>query len=159
MTDRKTILSVWISFNYTRMIWSWVAYLSDRSQKICVQVPHSFLLEDSIEQAKNLSAQQFIISIDNDHDILLSTEVSGGVSDVGNWVVSVSVDDDLVTARIHSGLLFEHISQHSSCAVCWPIINDDEMEIFVILHQNRSEIPFCSFARFVVKSRNNDAER
>jgi len=41
-------------------------------------------LEDSIEQAKNLSAQQFIISIDNDHDILLSTEVSGGVSDVGN---------------------------------------------------------------------------
>lgn len=99
------------------MIWPRIADLSNRSQKISIHVPHILLLKDSIEQTQHLSPQQLVVSIHNDDDILLGAKISGGVSDVGDRVRTVCMDDDLPTTGIHLCLQFEHVLEHDPRAV------------------------------------------
>jgi hypothetical protein len=64
----------------------------------------------------------------------------------------------LVSAGINDSLCIEVVLDKSTCAIHRAVIYYDEMEVLILLHQDRADVPFGSFSRFIVEGRHNDAE-
>lgn len=64
----------------------------------------------------------------------------------------------LVSAGINDGLCIEVVLDKSTCAIHRAVIDYDEMEVLILLHQDRADVSFGSFSGFIVEGRHNYAE-
>ncbi len=117
VTHCKTVVPVGIVFNDVRVVWPGVAHLADGAVEVGVHKPHSLLLEDSVEELEHLSPQQFIVPVDNDHDILGLAEVLGGVLDVSKGISPFGSGLDFVSAGVYFGLRSEIVQDDVRRAV------------------------------------------
>lgn len=76
MADCKAIISILIFLDDIGVIWPGVAHFADGAKEVRIHEPNSFFLEDSVEQLEHLLAQELVVPIHYDQDLLRFTEFS-----------------------------------------------------------------------------------
>ena len=118
-----------------------IANWKTNTQKVRIDKPSLLFLEDSIEKFQNLPSKKLVISINNQKDILRPTKLFSSSSNIGHSSFLLLISNNDISRCIYSILIvFEETLNISSSCIITGIINENNMIICIVLHQNRSHI-------------------
>ena len=66
--------------------------------------------------------------------------------------------DNLIPVRSDYALSRKIVLDKLTGAIDGSVVDHDEMVVFVLLHEDRPDVPFSTFSGFIVESRNHEAE-
>ena len=117
------------------------------------------LLKDSIIEFEDLSSDELVVSIDDHEDVLGSTVFFGSPAEVrhGSLLLLVA-KDDVARGRDFSLLLQKHLDIGSG-AVSAGVVDEDQMIVTVVLHNDGLHVLNVKFIFGVVVAGNHNAER
>ena len=159
VTSHKRISSIIIILDGNCWKRTGVTNFAINSQKVRVDEPSIIFLESCRKQLEDLPAQQLIISIDYQKYILGLTVLFGSHSEVRHGPLLLLIPDDQILFCRYLMLLLQHFLDIISSAVSAGIINEDNMIVGVLLHQNGLHILQMSAFLVVIVAGNHYAKR
>jgi hypothetical protein len=127
-------------------------------QKICIDEPSSFLLKYSAVELEDLATYKLVVAVDNQEDVLGLAILLSRHAEVGHGSLLLLVLDDHVALRRQSGLLLEELFDLVSGVVGAGVVDEDDVVVGVVLHDDGLHVLDVPFECDVVEGRHHDAE-
>lgn len=134
MACYKWIRSVLIAFNRSLGKRSWVSYSASDTQKIAVNKPSFVDLEHSTKKFQNLPAQQLVIAINNDKDILMFAKLFRSPPQIRHCSLLFFIFYHDVSIWGNFGLISKKMFDLVACSICTGIVDEDNVIVGVLLH-------------------------
>ena len=151
MTDYKRVRAINIVINDSRWYRARIAdFWTFAHQKVRVYKPYIFFLEWCTEQLQYLSSEQLIVSIHYQEHFLRFAELQSCPSQVVHSPHLLLVSFDVVPLFRNLGLTFEELLNEVSCFISGGIIEDNDVEVGVVLHNYWLHVFKVSFTFSIV---------
>ena len=135
MTRNKRIVTICVALDGTFRKRSRISHIRiSTHQEVRVHKPSIFFLERSTEQLQYLSSEQLIVSIHYQEHFLRFAELQSCPSQVVHSPHLLLVSFDVVPLFRNLGLTFEELLNEVSCFISGGIIEDNDVEVGVVLH-------------------------
>lgn len=155
----KGILAICIFFHGSIRKRFGIAQFSLLCEEIGVDYPSTGLLIDCVVQFQDLSADQFIISINYDEDLLRQTLLKGCLADIPRTAYILSILNNLIMFWLDLGLFLKVGLDLSTSSISRCVVYYNYMVIFVILHDDGLNVAEMPMSVCIVESRNDNTER
>jgi hypothetical protein len=114
-----------------------IAYRVSDAQEVCVDEPGLLLLEDSVEEFEHLPAQQLVVPVSDQEDVLGLAVFLRSHPQVGHRSLLLRVPDDGVAGGGHPSLIvLEEGLDLFACAIGAGVVDEDDVVVGVVLHED-----------------------
>ena len=158
MGRHKGVLSERVVLQYFLRQFSGVPGGGLPEDEVRVDEPDIFLAEDAVVELQNLSSDELVISVDHHEDVVGFTKFHGCFFDVEESTSLVEVGLYFVPVLADFTLFLHEIFNNLCCTIRRSIVNNDDMEIRIVLHHNRTNVPESPLVFLVVEGRDDHAE-